>query len=207
MLRMTDPVDPPAPSMPAEPGPARSAGTPAGTPADGRPEPPGDRPLPADRPLPGDRPPRRLLEQAPSERLAARRGGGEEGPGARVDADDGSPGRAVVYGLITAAAGTLVHLVAATYLLWTGALLVVAVTMGILVGLAVAVGAGSALRARARRTLALGLALGAVGLAVGINWVLSGMYLGPLDYLVQVYGMLVPLQLALAAAGAIAGSR
>jgi len=201
MLRMTDPVDPPAPSTPAEPGPARSAGTTAGT------QPPGDRPLPGDLPLPGDRPPRRLLEQAPSERLAARRGGGEEGPGARVDADDGSPGRAVVYGLIAAAAGTLVHLVAATYLLWTGALLVVAVTMGILVGLAVAVGAGGAVRARARRTLALGLAMGAVGLAVGINWALSGMYLGPLDYLVQVYGMLVPLQLALAAAGAIAGSR
>lgn len=163
--------------------------------------------LPDPATLPGDRPPRRLLEQAPSERLAARGGAGERGPGARVDADDGSPVRAVVYGLIAAAAGTLVHLVAATYLLWTGALLIVAVTMGILVGLAVAVGAGGAVRARARRTLALGLALGAVGLAVGINWVLSGQYLGPLDYLAQVYGMLVPLQLALAAAGAIAGSR
>jgi hypothetical protein len=33
------------------------------------------------------------------------------------------------------------------------------------------------------------------------------MYLGPLDYLVQVYGFLVPLQAALAVAGALAGSR
>ncbi len=187
-----------------------------------------DRPAPAGtdasrtgppRELPGDRPPKRLLERAPSERLAARGGtaagatpAGVESvgaPGARstAGAERGSPGRAVLYGLAAAAAGTLAHLVAATLLLWTGALLVVAVTLGILVGIAVAVGAGSAMRARARRSLAIGLALGAVGVAVGVNWVLSGMYLGPLDYLVQVYGLLVPVQLALAAAGAVAGSR
>jgi hypothetical protein len=54
----------------------------------------------------------------------------------------------------------------------------------------------------AARSVAYGAAAG----AVGINWALSGMYLGPLDYLVQVYGLLVPLQAALVA-GAVAGSR
>ena len=33
------------------------------------------------------------------------------------------------------------------------------------------------------------------------------MFLGPLDYILEVYGLLVPAQLALAAFGALAGSR
>ncbi len=92
-------------------------------------------------------------------------------------------------------------------LLWTGALLVVAVTMGIVVGTAVGRGAGRSMRPRARAGLAIGLALGALAIAVAINWALSGMYLDPLSYLAQVYGLLVPLQAALAVAGAVAGSR
>ncbi len=161
------------------------------------------------REVPGDRPPKRLLKQAPSERLAGRGDGSGASGTSRASAAtrDGSAGRAAAFGLVAAAAGTLAHLVAATYLLWTGGLLVVAVTIGIGVGLAVALGAGSAMRARARRSLAVVLALGAIGLAIGANWATSGMYLGPLDYVVQVYGLLVPAQLALAAAGAVAGSR
>lgn len=150
---------------------------------------------------PGDRPPKRLLERPPSERLAASRAAEAEAP------ITGSTVRALAIGLAAAAAGAAIHVAAATLLLWTGALLVVAVTIGIVVGLAVAVGGGTALRASTRRTLAIALAVGAVVVAVAINWVLSGMYLGPLDYVVQVYGLLVPAQLALAAAGALAGSR
>ena len=119
----------------------------------------------------------------------------------------GSAARSVAYGAAAGAAGAAAHVAAATLLLWTGALLVVAVTLGILVGAAVARGAGQSLRPRAREGLAIGLALGALAVAVGINWALSGMYLGPLDYLVQVYGLLVPIQAALAVAGAVAGSR
>jgi len=55
--------------------------------------------------------------------------------------------------------------------------------------------------------VAIALALGAVVAASGINWALSGMYLGPIDYLAQVYGLLVPAQLLLAFAGALAGAR
>jgi len=151
----------------------------------------------------GERPPRRLLERPPSERLAA------SGATTTVIGTPaaGTPGRAVTYGLGAAAAGAAVHAATATLLLWTAALLVVAVTIGIAVGLAVAVGGGASLAPTTRRLLALGLALGAVVGAVGLSWVLSGMYLGPLDYLAQVYGLLVPAQLLLAAAGAIAGAR
>jgi hypothetical protein len=148
----------------------------------------------------GDRPPKRLLERAPSDRLATTAAG--EAPSAA-----GSTARALAYGLGAAAAGVAVHVAAATLLLWTGALLVVAVTIGIVVGLAVAVGGGTALRASTRRSLAVVLGVGAVVVATGVNWMLSGMYLGPFDYVVQVYGLLVPAQLALAAAGALAGSR
>ena len=79
--------------------------------------------------------------------------------------------------------------------------------MGIVVGTAVGLGAGRSMRPRVREGLAVGLAVGALTVAVAVNWALSGMYLGPLDYLVQVYGLLVPLQAALAVAGALAGSR
>ena len=79
--------------------------------------------------------------------------------------------------------------------------------MGIVVGLAVAFGAGRSLRPWPRRALAVALALASVTLAVGLSWVQSGMYLGPLDFVDQVYGLLVPLQLLLAAVGAVAGSR
>jgi hypothetical protein len=39
------------------------------------------------------------------------------------------------------------------------------------------------------------------------NWDLSGAYLGPFDFLDQAFGLLVPLQIAAAAAGALAGTR
>lgn len=173
----------------------------AGTPYDALMTTTGGGPLQA----PGDRPPKRLLERPPSERLAdAPPPPAAEAPtGSRT----GSPARALVAGLAAAAAGVAVHVAAATLLLWTGALLVVAVTVGIVVGLAVAVGGGAAVRASTRRTLAVVLAVAAVAVAVGVNWAASGMYLGPLDYVVQVYGLLVPAQIALAAAGALAGSR
>lgn len=168
-------------------------------------------------PEPGDRPPRRLLEQAPSERLAARTRGAAAGGGAASAAGAaaaaaaggaaGSRGRALAWGAAAGAGAAAAHAVAATVLLWTGGLLVVAVLLGIVVGLAVAAGGGSSLAPGTRRSLAIALALVALVGALGVSWALSGMYLGPLDYLFQVYGLLVPAQLALAAFGAVAGSR
>jgi hypothetical protein len=150
--------------------------------------------------LPGERPPRRLLDRAPSERRAAPQGVG-------ATPRRGSAFRALALGCAAAAAGVGVHLVAATLLAWTGGLLVVATTVGIVVGLAVAAGAGSSLRPRARAALGMALAVGSILVAMGLNWAASGMYLGPLEYADQVYGLIAPLQLALAALGALAGSR
>jgi len=152
----------------------------------------------------GDRPPKLLLDRAPSERLAA---AGSGGSAAGAVPRAGSTAGAIGFGLVAAAGGVVVHLVAASLLLWTSALVVVAVTIGIVVGLAVAVGGGTTIAPSTRRVLAIALAVGAIGTAAGISWALSGMYLGPLDYLAQVYGLLVPAQLLLAIAGALAGAR
>lgn len=172
---------------------------------------------------PGDRPPRRLLEHAPSERyatssLAAAAGSAAAGSpaagaapgvgGAAAGARDaGSVRRASLLGLGAAAVGTAVHLVCAVLLLATGGLLIVAATLGFGVGALVRHGAGSRVRSGTRRSLGVTLAIGAIAVALGVNWALSGAYLGPLDFLDQVYGALVPLQVAAAAAGALAGTR
>jgi hypothetical protein len=174
---------------------------------------------------PGDSPPRRLLEHAPSERYAAsgaaRAGGGQPGGGHardrggvsrdRVGLDRGGENRglrrAFLLGLVAAALGAAVHVAFAVLLLATGGLLVVAATLGFVVGALVRYGAGSRVRAGAARGLGVVLALAAIVAALAINWSLSGEYLGPLDFLAQVYGALVPLQVAAAAAGALAGTR
>ena len=182
---------------------------------------------------PGDSPPRRLLEHAPSERYAASRAdgagdrkldGGQSGRGQpgdgpahdrvgadRVGLDRGGENRGVrrafLLGLVAAALGAAVHVVIAVLLLATGGLLVVAATLGFVVGAVVRYGAGSRVRAGAVRAVGVALAIVALAAALAINWSLSGEYLGPLDFLAQVYGPLVPLQVAAAAAGALAGTR
>ena len=113
----------------------------------------------------------------------------------------------MLLGLLAAAIGAAVHVAIAVLFLPTGGLLVVAATLGFVVGAFVRHGAGSRMRTRARRGLGIGLAVVAVAAALAANWGFSGAYLGPLDYLDQVYGLLVPLQVAVAAAGAFAGTR
>ena len=155
---------------------------------------------------PGEVPPRRLLEHAPSERYGASRpaaaGDGEtRGRNARGLA------KAVLLGLGAAAIGAVVHVAFAVLLLATGGLLVVAATLGFVVGAFVRYGAGSRVRTATRRGLGVALAVTTVAVALAVNWGLSGAYLGPFDFLDQVYGLLVPLQFAAAAAGALAGTR
>jgi hypothetical protein len=150
---------------------------------------------------PGEVPPRRLLERAPSERYGASR------PAAAGDGKTRGVAKAVLLGLGAAAIGAVVHVAFAVLLLATGALLMVAATLGFVVGASVRYGAGSRVRAAARRGLGVALAVMTVAVALAVNWGLSGAYLGPFDFLDQVYGLLVPLQVAAAAAGALAGTR
>jgi hypothetical protein len=172
---------------------------------------------------PGDSPPRRLLEHAPSERYAASGAAGAGGGQTRSGPPGGGPARdhagldrggenhglprAFLLGLVAAALGAAVHVAFAVLLLATRGLLVVAATLGFAVGALVRYGAGSRVRAGAVRGLGLALAIAAIVAALAVNWSLSGEYLGPLDFLAQVYGALVPLQVAAAAAGALAGTR
>jgi hypothetical protein len=151
---------------------------------------------------PGEVPPRRLLERAPSDRYAASR------PATTVaEREHDGTRRAVLLGLAAAAIGAAVHVAIAVLLLATGGLLAVAATLGFVVGASVRYGAGSRMVARARRATGVILAVVAIGAALAVNWGLSGAYLGPLDFLNQVYGLLVPLQIAAVAAGALAGTR
>lgn len=156
---------------------------------------------------PGEVPPRRLLERAPSERFGTGRpattGSGAE---TRDGVEGRGPARAGLLGLGAAGIGAAVHVAIALLLLATGGLLVVAATLGFGVGAVVRYGAGSRVRAGTRRGLGVTLAVAAVAAALAVNWGLSGAYLGPFDFLAQVYGLLVPLQLAAAAAGALAGT-
>ena len=172
---------------------------------------------------PGEVPPRRLLEHAPSERYAASRAAGARGGQAGGGQVGGAPARgragadrvgstrglrrAILLGLGAAALGAAVHVVTAVLLLATGGLLVVTATLGFVVGALVRYGAGSRVRAAAVRGVGLALVIAALSAALAINWGLSGEYLGPLDFLAQVYGALVPLQFAAAVAGALAGTR
>jgi hypothetical protein len=149
---------------------------------------------------PGEVRPRRILERAPSERY-------REAMPAPLGRDRHGLGRAFGLGLGAAATGVAVHVAFAVLLLATGGLLVVAATLGFVVGAFVRYGAGSAAPAGARRGLGVGLAVAAVAVALALNWGLSGAYLGPFDFLDQVYGLLVPLQVAAASAGALAGTR
>jgi len=119
----------------------------------------------------------------------------------------GGAGTAVLLGLVAAGMGAAVHVAIAVLLLATGGLLVVAATLGFVVGAVVRYGAGSRVGTGARRGLGMGLAMAAVAVALAANWALSGAYLGPIDFLGQVYGLLVPLQVVAAAAGALAGTR
>ena len=121
--------------------------------------------------------------------------------------DTGSVRRAFLLGLAAAAIGAAVHVVCAVLLLATGGLLLVAATLGFGVGALVRHGAGPRVRSSTRRSLGVTLAIVAIAVALIVNWALSGAYLGPLDFLDQVYGALVTLQVAAAAAGALAGTR
>jgi len=156
---------------------------------------------------PGEVPPRRLLERAPSERFGAGGPTPAHGPAAAGGRETGGLRRAALLGLGAAAIGSAIHVACAVLLLATGGLLIVAATLGFVVGAFVRHGAGSRVGAGTRRLLAVSLALAAVAAALAANWGLSGAYLGPLDFLDQVYGLLVPLQFAAAATGALAGTR
>jgi hypothetical protein len=100
--------------------------------------------------------------------------------------------------------------VAGGILLITAGLLAVAGIGGWLVGAAVRTGAGAALPAPRRVALSVGLALAGVALGQLGLWAYSqveGGALGPVEYLAEVFGFLVPLELGLAGVAAWVAAR
>jgi hypothetical protein len=122
--------------------------------------------------------------------------------------------RSLTYGLGGAIGGAAILFVLAGPLSVDTGLLIVGAAVGWGIGLAVRTGAAMARggqgAAGRRLALAVGLACGACVVAWAGAWAwshLQGGVLGPLDFLAQVYGPLLPAQLAFTAAGAAIGSR
>lgn len=113
--------------------------------------------------------------------------------------------RGIAFGAVVAIVGVGAIVLFGGAMAVSAGLLVVAVTIGYAVGLAVVVGAADTLAPPARPWIAavlagLSIALGQVGL-----WLFArseGGVLAPLDYLGQTFGVLVPLELLLAAGAA-----
>jgi hypothetical protein len=118
-------------------------------------------------------------------------------------------GRALGPALAAAAVGAAILFVLAGPLGVTSGLLIVAVATGWITGLALKA-QGAAGPAGRRVGTAVAIALAAVVIAWAATWAFSrvqGGALGPIDFLAQVYGAMLLLQAAFAAAGAVLGAR
>jgi hypothetical protein len=151
----------------------------------------------------------RRLGRPPSDRYrgtdqpAVPPGGGEPtGGGERGGAGQGSPARTVVTATVAATGGGLVITVAGGLLTMTAGLLVIAAVLGWVVGALVGLGGSVSPDRQRRRVLAAGLAIGGVALGQVGLWLVArqeGGTLDPVAYLAEVFGALVPLEVALAA--------
>ena len=113
-----------------------------------------------------------------------------------------SVARGVAVASVVAIVGAVVIVILGGVLTLTQGLLVVAGSTGGGVGLALRWGAADRLSRRRRVILALVLAMGAVALGQIGLWkyaLTEGGVLGPIDYLGEVFGPLVPLEFATAA--------
>jgi hypothetical protein len=113
-----------------------------------------------------------------------------------------SPGRGVAFAAVAGLAGAAAITILGGALAVTAGLLVVAAATGWAVAISLRAGAGSHLTRGGRVRIALVLALAAIALGQAGLWVFArseGGVLAPLDYLWEVFGALVPLQIVAAA--------
>lgn len=142
-------------------------------------------------PIPGER----RLAHPPSDRY------GTSEPTASIEDPAASAARGVAFGIVAATVGAVLVTVLGGVLAISSGLLVVAGATGWAVAAGLRAGAGRQIAADRRVRLALGLvllsfALGQLGL-----WLFArteGGVLGPLDYLAEVFGPLVPFELLVA---------
>lgn len=142
----------------------------------------------------------RRLAHPPSDRY---RSTTNDGPAAEAPPRPTSSSRAAVYGLVAALVGAAFIVLFGGVLAVSAGLLIVAALTGRAVGLGVAIGAGSSLADTRRVASAIALATGAIVLGQVGLWLYArteGGVLSLVDYLGETFGILVPLQVALAAA-------
>jgi hypothetical protein len=147
--------------------------------------------------MPGER----RLARAPSERYDAATDTGPAATPAIADLAAG-PARGVAFGAVAALIGAGVIVVLGGAFAISAGLLVAAAALGYAVALALLAGAGATLAKARRPWIAAGLGLlGAVLGQLGL-WLYArseGGVLEPIDYLAETFGLLVPLELLLAA--------
>ena len=146
------------------------------------------------RELPGERRPERQLERPPSERY-------RDVEPALDEPSGGSRWRGVVMAAIAALIGAVAIAVAGGKLTITAGLLVIAAVIGWIIAGLVALGADPTTGRTTRRLIATILALVAVAAGQIGLWIIArqeGGTLGVIDYLAEVFGLLVPLELLLA---------
>jgi len=158
-------------------------------------------------PTPGER----RLARPPSERYADE---GTSGPAGETPTPGpgtiGSLGRAIAGALGIAVGGIVLTVLFGGVMALSARLLVLWGAAGYLIGQAVRVGGGQALEGTGRTLTAVGVALVGVLVAqLGLWWYagLEGGVLPLVDYLGQTFGVLVPVQVALAAVLAWWGAR
>jgi hypothetical protein len=188
---------------------------------------PGGPGSPGSSPTPGEVRPRRTLERPPSARFQADQGAASEEAGAGAGtggAGAQGSGRALTTGGLRTAIGiailgaVAIAALNAVLAVTTGLVAVAGVT-GYLIGLALRPGSMvDALGGRTpgvstganRVSLAIELALLAVAAGAAGAWLVAipqGNLLGPIDYLGQTLGILLPVQAVAAVVGAWLGSR
>ena len=140
---------------------------------------------------PGTTPGEHRLDHPPSDRYRA-----ETPPPA-----EGSLARGIAFGAVAAAVGALVVTVAGGLAAITAGLLVIAAVVGWATGVAVVIGAGGSTPASRRAIGAAALAVAGIGLGQVGLWLLGreeGGVLSLFDYVGEVFGFLVPLELGIA---------
>ncbi len=148
-----------------------------------------DTPQPSESPrIPGER----RLAHPPSDRYR------EAAPSPPVEDPAASPARGIVFGTVVGVVGAAAITFLGGVLAISSGLIVAAGAIGWAVGVALHFGAGGRLAVGRRMRLAIGLALLAVALGQLGLWAYArteGGVLGPLDYLAETFGVLVPLEL------------
>ncbi len=153
---------------------------------------------------PGERPPQRL-QRPPSDRYAAAAASSAAAEPAAGQARTGSQALAVAFAVPGAVIGLMVFIALAGPFSFTSGLVIVAIFVGRAVGLSVRAGGGRTVTSRDRVRIALAVTFGWLVLAQVGAWLYAlseGGDLPILDYLGQVYGLLVPLEAVAAIAAA-----